>query len=230
MLQKGSVDSTPAFTAGTTYTVYTGIGNTATYEDGVASDTKTAATYVLYTAKGYAMAVVGLNGVLDTSTTSDYTVVFAASGATTNYVSGGENYYTYKAVVNGEIVNAYEATSASLFAKGETYYVDSFDDGRADGVVVGGDATTRIVKTNSITGIKLENNTLSLFTTGDTFNRAAVLSEDAQMFVFDTRNNADTIEEVTSLSGLAGTTWSVTTVQTSGTDTSIAYVFVTITA
>ena len=50
------------------------------------------------------------------------------------------------------------------------------------------------------------------------------------MFVFDTRNNADTIEEVTSLSGLAGTTWSVTTVQTSGTDTSIAYVFVTITA
>ena len=230
VLQKGSVDSTPAFTAGTTYTVYTGIGNTATYEDGVASDTKTAATYVLYTAKGYAMAVVGLNGVLDTSTTSDYTVVFAASGATTNYVSGGENYYTYKAVVNGEIVNAYEATSASLFAKGETYYVDSFDDGRADGVVVGGDATTRIVKTNSITGIKLENNTLSLFTTGDTFNRAAVLSEDAQMFVFDTRDNANTIEEVTSLSGLAGNTWSVTTVQTSGTDTSIAYVFVTITA
>ena len=90
-------------------------------------------------------------------------------------------------------------------------------------VVVGGDATTRIVKTDSITGIKLENNTLSLFTTttnpGDTFNRAAVLSEDAQMFVFDTRDNANTIEEVTSLSGLAGNTWSVTTVQTLCTDT-----------
>ena len=84
------------------------------------------------------MAVVGLNGVLDTSTTSDYTVVFAASGATTNYVSGGENYYTYKAVVNGEIVNAYEATSAQSVRQGaETYYVDSFDDGRADGVVGG---------------------------------------------------------------------------------------------
>ena len=66
--------------------------------------------------------------------------------------------------MNGEIVNAYEATSASLFAKGGTYYVDSFDDGRAADVVEGGDATTRIVKTDSITGIKLENNTLSLFT------------------------------------------------------------------
>ena len=233
VLQKGSVTG-GTFSAGTTYTVYTGISNTASYKDAVSGDSERAYAYILYDNRGYAMAVVGLNGVLDTSTTSDYTVVFAASGATTNYVSGGENYYTYKAVVNGEIVNAYEATSASLFAKGETYYVDSFDDGRADGVVVGGDATTRIVKTDSITGIKLENNTLSLFTTttnpGDTFNRAAVLSEDAQMFVLDTRNNADTIDEVTSLSGLAGTTWSVTTVQTSGTDTSIAYVFVTITA
>ena len=177
--------------------------------------------------------MVGLNGVLDTSTVSDYTVVFAASNATTNYVANGENYYTFKAVVNGEIVNGYEATSASLFTKGGTYYVNGFDDGRADSVVSGGDAS-RIVKTSSVTGIKLENNTLSLFTTtttpGDTFSRAVVLNQDAQMFVFDTRNNANTIEEVTSLSGLAGTTWEVTTVQTSGTDTSIAYVFVTITA
>ena len=57
------------FSAGTTYTVYTGISNTASYKDAVSGDSERAYAYILYDNRGYAMAVVGLNGVLDTSNT-----------------------------------------------------------------------------------------------------------------------------------------------------------------
>ena len=235
VLQKGSVsdtnddDTADKFNAGGTNEIYTGVSNTANYENAVytpggAETAVTAETYVLYNSKNYAMAVVGLNGVLDTSTTSDYTVVFAASNATTNYVSGGENYYTFKAVVNGEIVNAYETTSAGLFTIGGTYYVNGFDDGRADSKVSGDDAAL-IKTTGNHTGLKITDGTLNA--TGGSA-RAVVLSDDVQMFVFDRRDNANTIEEVTSLSGLAGSVWTLTTVPVSKTDSSIAYVFVTI--
>ena len=227
ILQKGSVDST--FTAGTTYAAYTGVANTAGYKDGKTSDSEKAVAYVLYNSKGYATAVVGINGVQDTSSAVDYTVVYALSGPTTNYVSGGSDFYTYKAIVNGEVVDAY-AAKTQLFTKGQANYVDSFDGDKAASVVSGGDAA-RIVKTDSIKGINMKDNTLSLYTDADktTLSKAVVLNSNVQMFVFDTRDNADTVTKVATLNGLAGTTYSVTTVQTSSTDTSISYVFVEIT-
>ena len=239
VLQKGSFDvkagAKDQFVAGTTYAAYTGVANTAGYGDGKYTDTSdgasndseikgTPATYVLYNNKGYATAVVGVNGVLNTASTVDYTVVYALSGATTNYVSGGSDFYTYKAIVNGQVIDAY-AAKTQLFTKGSTYYVDSFDGDKAASVVGNGDEA-RIVKATGASDIKVNNNTLSFQASG---NKAYVLNSNVQMFVFDTRDNADTVTKVATLNGLAGTTYNVTTVQTSSTDTSISYVFVEIT-
>ena len=231
ILQKGSVDT--AFDAGTSYASYTGVANTAGYKDGESGDNTKAVAYVLYNSKGYATAVVGINGVLDTSSKTDYTVVYALSGATTNYVSGGSDYYTYKAIVNGEVVDAY-AAKTQLFTKGQANYVDSFDGDKAASVVTSSSdasAYARIVKTESIKAISMKDNTLSLYSNADktTLSKAVVLNDNVQMFVFDTRDGADTVTKVATLNALAGTTYTVTTVQTSSTDSSISYVFVEIT-
>ena len=235
ILEKGKLETTtPAtFTAGTSYSLYTGVSNTASYTDsdknvtGVTPAAYAAATaYVLYNSSNKALAVVGRNGLIDNTTASDYTVVMAISGPVTVYKTDGSvDYYTWEAIVNGEYVEAYKTASNSLLTLGAFALVNGFDGDKANSV-----ESTPVGMTPASVGdgttVKVDAGTLSLSKADGTVVGAYALANDAKVIVYNVADKEAEVIDPANLYAADGHFYSVSTVAKSNTDAAVKYVLV----
>ena len=225
VLEKGSV-SGGAFTAGTSYSVYTGVSNTAGYKDAVTSDTKQAIVYALYDSSNVAIAVVARDGILDTTSASDYDVVLPVSGPVTVYkTDGAVDYYAYGAVVNGAYVESYKVANNSLLTLGTPVLVNSYDGEKANGV----EGTPVAMSPTSIgtgTEVTVTSGTLTVKNVSGTVQGAVALAGDAKMVIYDVANKTAEIVDPMNLYAADGHYYTVTSVATSNTNSAVKYVFV----
>jgi hypothetical protein len=210
-----------------TFAAYTGVTNAPLYT--IDHDT-TGAIYVLSDPSNtaYALAAVGIGGVADTTVTGALQQVFI-TGAGTEVYNATANYYTYPAVVNGEITTI--ESLISNMTVGNLYLVTSYVGEKINtAVTTGGGATyTDLAKdSTAVSAIAYNAGTLTVDAAVD----AAYLTADTcKVFVYNTTLAVPTVSEIT-LDQIAGLTVSgnekVTAVQTSGLNANIAYVYITI--
>ena len=225
VLEKGSVSS-GTFTAGTSYSVYTGVSNTAGYKDAVSSDSKQAIVYALYDSSNVAIAVVARDGILDTTSAADYDVALPVSGPVTVYkTDGAVDYYAYGAVVNGAYVESYKVANTSLLTLGTPVLVNSYDGEKANGV----ESASVAMKPASVgtgTEVTVTNGTLTVKNVSGTVQGAVALAGDAKMVIYDVANKTAEIVDPMNLYAADGHYYTVTSVATSNTNSAVKYVFV----
>ena len=225
VLEKGAV-ATGTFTAGTTYNVYTGVSNTAGYKDAVSSDSKQAIVYALYDSSNNAVAVVGRDGILDTTSAADYDVVLPVAGPSTVYKTDGSvDYYAYEAVVNGEYVASYKVANTTLLTLGTPVLVNSYDGDKANGVE-GGSVNMAPAPVGTGTEVTVTNGTLTVKNAAGAIQGAAALASDAKMVIYDVADKTAEVVDPMNLYAEDGHYYTVTTVATSNTNSAEKYVFV----
>ena len=225
VLEKGTVSGGTTFAAGTTYSVYTGVSNTAGYKDAVASDTKQAIVYALYDSSNNAVAVVARDGILDTTSAADYDVVLPVAGPVTVYkTDGAVDYYAWEAVVNGEYVASFKTAANNTLALGTPALVNSYDGDKANGTETTGNMMPATVGTG--TEVTVINGTLTVKNAAGTVQGAVALAGDAKMVIYNVADKTAEIVDPMNLYAEDGHYYTVTTVATSNTNSAEKYVFV----
>lgn len=214
---------------------YIGIAN-APSTDKNGAGKGAAVVSLIFDARGYVTLAVVVDDNPDTSTVAkDY--VFIATPGTKVYDSAKGNYYTYQAVVNGEIkmVNSLEGYEL-LLTNGRLYSVDGYVDGRissasadsgTDGVLASfnGSGAGTAVKKFAVNGT-----TISYFAAiGDTNPTSSFLTtEDCKFFIIDDVKHTVTAVTAADIAALYDGNFTIFGVEKSSSDPRIAQLFVTI--
>ena len=212
------------------YSTATGIIAAASYT-AVADDSTIA---YLCDANGYAIWVVAFGGATDTTTTAaDY--VFPVLPGTLIYNAAG-NYYTFSAVVNGEIktidaANAEDTTSDANLSIGVLTSVASYTSGK---VATTDDTVTMIQTLANNTGLDdfVFNGSTVAYKDNSVVKGSFIVTDATKYFIYDTTKTVPTITAATAddVNALSGGTYAIQAIQTSLTDTRIAQLFVTVSA
>ena len=224
--------SNTAFVYDTTngYTAYTGISNVPSYFACASGDRMA----YLCDANGYAIFVVAYGGLKDNSTsTVDY--VFTTGAGVETYVSASESYWTFPAVVNGEIttIEATAAAGTSGLTMGDLKSVATYDGKR---VATTNQAGSRILDMNgatsgialgSIDDIVVSGYSVKFMDNG-VMQGSVIVTGDTKYFLFDTTdNNSITQITVDEMDALTGGTYSIQAVKKSSTDSTVTEMFIT---
>ena len=215
------------------YTAYTGISGVPSY---VAKDDNEVIAY-LCDSNGYAIFVVAYGGDKDnTAAAVDY--VFTTGAGVETYVSASESYWTFPAVVNGEIttIEATAAAGTSGLTTGDLKSVATYDGKR---VATTNQAGSRILDMNGSTGgialgsiddIVVSGYSVKFMNNG-VMQGSAIVTGDTKYFLFDTTND-DSITQITvdEMDALTGGTYSIQAVKKSSTDSTVTEMFITKTA
>ena len=212
------------------YTTYTGVANVPSY---MVKDDNEVIAY-LCNSDGYAIFVVAYGGDKDNTTaTVDY--VFTTGTGVETYVSASESYWTFPAVVNGEIttIEANSAVGTCGLTKGDLKSVATYDGKR---VATADQAGNRIVDMNGgASGIKLTNiddivvsGKSVKFMDNGVMQNACIINDNTKFFLFDT-TDSDSITEITvdELDALTGGTYAIQALKKSTTDPTVTELFVT---
>lgn len=201
----------------TGYTVYEGISKAPSY---AVKDDNDVIAY-LCDSNGYAIFVVAYGGDKDnTAISTDFVVAFNTAKET--YVSSTETYYTYDAVVNGNITTI-EAKN-DVTALGELTSVATYDGARVASV----DSHARILgDIQYVDKIALSGYTMK-FTNNGAMVGSIVVDESTKYFIYDSTADdkmvASTADELTAL---VGNEYTIQVLVKSTSDNTAAQVFVT---
>lgn len=200
-----------------TYTAYTGITSAPSISAG-------GTVYVLKDSTNVYASVVVIVGGTASSVTSSYDKIFVTSFATTTLDSNSTPLFTYTAVVNG--VAGKSITSYAAMDAGKVYYTNDYSSAGYINTV----ATTLSGATQYTTlkDIAYSGGVMNIDAASDA---AYILNSNAVIYLYDT--SAFTVTQLTADAAAAyayanAVSDYVTVIQTSSTDTTISYVYITV--
>lgn len=219
-------------TAGT-YGKYVGINAVPTVKTKATPSAARGA--VLCDANGYAIFAVAYGTAIDSTVlASDY--VFPVLPGTEVYNTAG-NYYTFAAVVNGEIktidaVNQMDIGADGDLTPGVLTSVASYQNGR----VASTNDTAGLIKTDFVYATKIDdfvfNGTVVAVKDNGAVKDSFIVTDDCKYFIYDKTKSTPTITAATAadINGLVGAEYAVQAIEKSATDHRVAMLFVTVTA